>query len=428
MAFAFPLQSTAQEWTLSRCIEYALENNIQIRQQEINVSQQEISLNSSKNNRLPGVSASASESMSFGRGLTADNTYANTNTSSTGFSIGADVPVFQGFRIVRDIAMKELNLAASTADLAKAKDDIRVAVAQSYVQILYNNEIKSVAESQVELDSLQLVRLAEMHKNGKTSAAEVARQRATLEQSRLSLTQARNNLSISLLDLSQLLELPSPEGFMVYCPDLSDSMPLLEDPEFIYAQALDVKPSVKAEEIRLDYAKASVNLAKSSYLPTISLSGGLGSNFYTANGYQSLSFASQMKNNFSQYLGLSLSVPIFDRFSTRNNVKSAKLNVKSQELALENVRKSLYKEIQQAYYNAVASQSKLQSSRLAADAAQEAFELVKGRYENGKAAITEYNEAKVSMFSALSNLAQARYECQFQCKLLDFYKGEGMDF
>lgn len=428
LAFLGWMPVSAQQWTLSRCIEYALEHNIQVKQQEVNVSQQEISLSTSRSSRLPGVSASSSESVSLGRGLTADNTYANTNTSSTSFSIGADVPVFQGFRINRDIAMKQLNLAAATADLAKAKDDIRVAVAQAYVQILYNNEIVSVAESQVELDSLQLVRLTEMHRSGKTSAAEVARQKATLEQSRLSLTQARNNRSMAVLDLSQLLELPSPEGFEVYCPDLTDSMPLIENPELIYEQAVQVKPTVLAEQTRLDYARAGIAYAKSSFLPSISLSGGVGSNYYTASGYQNNSFASQMKNNFSQYLGLSLSIPVFSRFSNRNSVRSAQLSAKSQELALENVKKSLYKEIQQAYYNALTSQDKLRSSRQAADSAQEAFDLVKAKYENGKAAITEYNESKAALFSALSNLTQARYECQYQCKLLDFYKGEELYF
>ena len=143
----------AQErvWTLPQCIDHALENN-----------------------RLPSVSGSAGQNFSFGRGLTADNTYANTNTTNTSFSVGAQVPVFNGFQIKHNIELSKLNLAAATADLEKAKDDIRVAVAQAYVQILYNMEILDVARSQIEIDSLQVVRLTEMAENGMVASADVS--------------------------------------------------------------------------------------------------------------------------------------------------------------------------------------------------------------------------------------------------------------
>ena len=420
--------ASAQVWTLAQCIDYAIEHNIQIKQQEISVAQREISLNTAENSMLPSLSTSASESFSFGRGLTADNTYANRNTSSTSFNVGADVPVFQGGRIRKNIAMEKLNLAAAVADLDKAKDDIRVAVAQAYIQILYNNEILSVAEKQIEIDSLQLYRIENLLSIGKTSVVEVAQQKSTYEQSKVSLTQAKNNLKMAILDMTQLLELPSPEGFQVYIPEVSDFLPLLESPESIYAQAVEVKPAIEAERTRLDYAAASVSYAKSAFLPTISLSGGFGTNYYNTKSYTNDSFFNQMKHNFSEHLGLSLSLPIFTRFSSRNNVRNAQLSMKTQELSFERAKKSLYKEIQQAYYNAVASQGKLRSSRQAAESAEQAFDLVQSKYETGKANITEYNEAKQRLFSAKSSLVQAQYECQYQCKILDFYKGQTLDF
>ena len=148
-------QAQERVWTLSQCIDHALENNLSIKQGGLNVEQREVALNTDVNSRLPGVSGSAGQNFSFGRGLTADNTYANTNTTNTSFSVGADVPVFNGFRIKHNIELSKLDLAAATADLEKARDDIRVAVAQAYVQILYNMEILDVARRQVEIDSLQ---------------------------------------------------------------------------------------------------------------------------------------------------------------------------------------------------------------------------------------------------------------------------------
>ena len=421
----------AQErvWTLPQCIDHALENNLSVKRSGLNVEQREIDLNTAENNRLPSVSGSAGQNFSFGRGLTADNTYANTNTTNTSFSVGAQVPVFNGFQIKHNIELSKLNLAAATADLEKAKDDIRVAVAQAYVQILYNMEILDVARSQVEIDSLQVVRLTEMASNGMVASADVSAQEATLAQSRVSATQAENNVALAILDLTQLLELPSPEGFHIARPSVEGlETVMLMDPEAIYAEAVQFKPAVKAEEIRLDQALKSIDLAKDSFLPSLSLSGGLGTNYYTSSGFPSAGFSSQLKNNFSQYIGLNLSVPIFSHFSNRNQVRNARLQYSSQEIVLDNSRKSLYKEIQQAYYNAVGSQAKYRSSQIAAASAEDAFELAQAKYENGKSGITEFNEAKGRYMSAASNLVQARYEYLYQSKILDFYRGRDLEF
>ena len=225
-------------WTLKQCIDHALEHNITIQQNELNATQREIELSTAEGRRLPGVAASASQNFSFGRGLTSDNTYANTNTTNTGFSLGADLPVFQGFQIKNNIEMSKLNLAAATVDLEKAKDDIRVAVAQAYVQVLYDKEIVEVAQRQVDIDSLQVLRLAEMARNGKASVAEVSAQEATLAQSRLTATQAQGTLSLAMLELTQLLELRSPEGFDVVAPSTGSlQIGLLPNQEDIYAEA-----------------------------------------------------------------------------------------------------------------------------------------------------------------------------------------------
>lgn len=423
--------ATAQEhgpWSLRDCIGYALEHNISLQQQGLQVQQQELQLSTSKGSRLPSVSANASENFSFGRGLTADNTYSNTNTTSTGFSLGASVPVYQGSRISNSIRQDELNLKAVTADFERAKENVSMAVAQAYVQILYNMELLDVARNQVAIDSLQVERLTGMLENGKASPAQVAQQRAALGQSRLTATEALNSLKLAVLDLTQLLELPSPEGFTIVRPVTDLEGTILPDPERIYEDALLEKPAVKAEEFRLDASEYAIKIAKGDYLPSISASGGLGSNYYTMSSAPSTSFADQMKNNFSQYLGLTLSVPIFNGFQTRNQVRAAELSRKNQMLQLENTRKTLYKEIQQAYYNAVAAREKLLSSKEAEASAKESYDLVTAKYENGKANITEFNEARDAFLRSESDLSRARYEFLYATKLLDFYQGRELDF
>ncbi len=415
-------------WTLAECIRHAQENNISLQQRGLQVKQQEIQLDNSKGSRLPQVSGSVSENFSFGRGLTADNTYSNTNTTSSGISLGTAVPIFQGLRISNSIKENELNLRAATEDLEKAKEDMSVSVAQAYVQILYNMELLDVALNQVVIDSLQVERLTAMLENGKASTAQLAQQKAALGQSRLSATQARNNLNLSLLDLSQLLELPNPEGFSIVKPIVPIDGILLGNPEDIYAEAVENRPSVKAEMFRLDATEFSIKGAKGAFLPSISANGGIGSNYYTMSAAPSAAFMEQIKNNFSQYLGISLSVPIFSGFQNRNQVRMAELSRTNQMLQLENTKKTLYKEIQQAYYNAVAAADRYRSSTDAQASAQESFALVQAKYENGKANITEFNESRDNWLKAESDLLRSRYEYLYSAKLLDFYRGRPLEF
>lgn len=423
--------SAQQQWSLRQCIDYAVEHNIQVKQQEVSRMQRELDVNTAKNSRLPDLSASASESFSFGRGLTAQNTYSNTNTSSTSFNLSSSVPLFTGYRIPRTLEMQKLNLEAATADLEKAKNDIRMQVAQAYVQILYNLELCEVANRQIEIDSMHVHRLTEMMKNGKASGTEVAQQEASLAQSRLTATQADNDYRLSLLSLTQLLELPSPEGFTIsreVNQELWNEVHTLPSPDVIYQEALIIKPEIQAEQSRLASSAKNIDIAKSAKLPSLSLSGGLGTNYYKTSGLPGDKFFKQLNNNFSQFLGLSLNVPIFNRFETRNNIKNAQLSQYNQQLQLDNVKKNLYKEIQQAYYNAVTSEAKYQSSEQAKRSQEEAFRLMSAKYEYGKANITEFNEAKNNLMKAESDLVRAKYEYLYQNALIEFYRGKDLSF
>lgn len=204
---------TPHRWTLRECMAHALENNIEIKRMDIETQKRETELSTARNSRLPDLNASAGQNFSFGRGLTAQNTYSDNNTSNTSFTLATSVPLFTGFNIPNTIELNRLNLKAALADLEKARNDIRMQVAAAYVQALYAMELLDVAQRQTAIDSMQSSRLREMYSNGKVSGVDVAQQDATLAASRLTATQANNDVRLSLLTLSQLLELPSPEGF-----------------------------------------------------------------------------------------------------------------------------------------------------------------------------------------------------------------------
>ena len=269
-------------WTLRECCDYAVEHNISIKQQKNQCRQQEVQLSTAKNSRLPDLSASASQNFSFGRGLTAENTYSNTNTSSTSFQLGTSVPLFTGFQIPNQIKMNQLNLEAATADLEKAKDDIRLQVAQAYVQILYDMEISDVARRQVTIDSMQVIRLQAFVDNGKAAEAELSQQKATLANSRLTATQADNNTRLAILSLTQLLELPTPDGFSIVRPDLA-TIPVVSPtgltPDAIYAEALTIKPEVQSAQLAVSAAERNVDIAKAGngvYVRASNAGSGLG--------------------------------------------------------------------------------------------------------------------------------------------------------
>ena len=419
---AFQLQ--AQEtWDLQRCITHAIEHNLSIKQKEAARNQSEVELNTAQWSRMPNLNGNIGQSFNFGRALQADNTYGNRNTRNTNFSLGTNIPLFTGMQIPNNIALSKLNLKAATEDLAKAKEDISIQVASYFLQVLFNEELTKIARNQVALSQEQLDRKIAFFRNGKASEAEVLEAKSRLAQDQLSLVQAENNHQLALLDLSQLLELPSPEGFQINVPDIDNFSVHLTLPEEVYAQAMMNKPAIKAAQYRLQGAEKSIKMAQSGYYPQLSFGAGIGTNYYHLSGIENAPFSTQWDQNMNKYLQFSLSIPIFNRFQTRNRVKSARIQHTALSWQLEESKKALYKEIQQAYYNALAAESKYKSSQSASESAEASFRLMSEKYANGKASATEYNEMRTAWMKALSDGVQAKYEFMYRSKILDFYKG-----
>ena len=420
------LSASAQttQWNLRQCIEYAIEHNINIKLQENNVKNQEVSLSTAKNSRLPNLQASANESVGFGRGLTSNNTYANRNTQSTSFNFGSDVPLYTGGQITNQIKQGKLNLQSAIADLDRAKENVSIQVASAYLEAIYQKDLVKVAENQLELSHTQAHRIELLFKNGKVAETDLAEAKSHVASDELSLTQQQNSAMLALLELSQLLELPTPEQFDIQQPEAYEpANVVLTVPDVIYAEALNLKPQIIAGKLNVQSAERGVRIAQAGHYPSLHFSAGMGSNYYKTSGIKAASFGKQIDDNFNQSLGVSLSVPIFNRFATRNAVRQARLQVAAQQLQLEETQKTLYKEIQQAYYNAIAAQKQCLSSDAALTASQTAFNLMQKKYENGKATATEYQESKTSLLKAESTALQARYTFLFRQKILEFYRG-----
>lgn len=419
---SFNLQAQ-ESWNLERCINHAIEHNLSIKQKEAAREQSEIELSTAKWSRSPNLNGNIGQSFNFGRALQADNTYGNHNTNNSSFSLGTSIPLFTGMQIPNNIALSKLNLKAATEDLEKAKEDISIQVASFFLQVLFNHELTKVARNQAQLSQEQLEKKVAFFKSGKASEADVLEAKSRLAQDQLSVVQAENNYQLALLDLSQLLELPSPEDFHISIPDIDSFKTELSLPEEIYAQAMMNKPAIKAAQYRLQGAEKSIRIAQSAYYPQLSFGAGIGTNYYHLSGIENEAFHTQWRQNMNKYLQFSLSIPLFNRFQTRNRVKSARIQHTALAWQLEESKKTLYKEIQQAYYNALAAESKYKSSLSASESAEASFRLMSEKYANGKASATEYNEMRTAWMKALSEGIQAKYEFVYRSKILDFYKG-----
>ena len=434
-----------QNYTLRQCIDYAIEHNITVRQTANAVEQSAVEISTAKWARLPNLNGSASQDWNWGRteveipiggseentGSNAENKKADTyrvmkniNTHGNNVSISTNIPLFTGFEIPNQYALAKLNFKAAVADLEKAKEDIAIQVASSYLQVLLNQELKRVAVNQTALSREQANRIKRLFEVGKASPSEVAEANARVAQDELNETQVNNSYGLALLDLSQLLELSTPQLLSIQNADTTFLFSPLAPPDEIYQYALASKPEIQAAQFRLSGSEKKIRIAQSGFYPKLSLGGNWNTGYSSGlNG----DFIKQMRDRQNKNVAFSLNVPLFNRFSTRNRVRTARLQQMNLSLELDNTKKVLYKEIQQAWYNAVAAESKFNSSEVAVKANEESFQLVNEKFNNGKATFVEYNEAKLNLTKALSDKIQAKYDYLFRTKILDFYKGKTIE-
>ena len=424
IAAAFSLCAPAQRvMTLAQCIDYAVSHNVNVKRYANNVEQQKLQLSTARNSRLPDLTAGASQSFNFGRGLNSENAYVNRNTQSTGFNLQTSVPLLTGGRIPNEIAMSRLNLQAATADLEHARQSIALQVAAAYLQAVYAAEVVKVQEAQVAFSKIQEDRISKLFNAGKSPESDVVEAHSQVAQDEMGRTQAKCDYKLAMLDLSQLLELSSPDSIEIVAPQGETSPTLPPLPDRIFARAEGVKPEIQAEKLRLQAAEKNIRIAKAALYPTLSLGAGLSSEYYKTSGYQAASFSKQLSDNFNKSIGLSLNIPIFNRLATRNSIRQAKLQQSEQALQLDETKKTLYKEIQQAYYNAVNAQAKYESALAARKAAESNFNMMTGKFENGRANATELEEAKTKRANAITSTLQAKYEYILRMKIIEFYEG-----
>ena len=425
LAFSFVKVNAQQVWTLQQCIDYAMEHNTGILQSQLQQQNADYQLKMSQNAWLPTVSANASEGFGFGQSPSYTGVYVSDNSSSASVGLNVSMPLFQGLNIYNNTKADQLNLQATTQDLEAAKRDLSLAIMAYYMDVVYCKELKGVAERQLELSENQHQRTQELFEVGKVPESNVYESAAQVASDRASLTEAENNLMLRLLDLTQAMEIDNIEDFDVVAPDrfmAEDELPLASAQTTIQ-HALNHQPEMLSAQYKLEQAQYELKAAKSAWYPSLSLYGGYSNGYYHyfTDGSTNVPLSEQIKTNGRTQIGVSLNIPVFNGMQTKYRVKMTELGIDNQQLNIENTSKKLKKEIQQAYYNAVAARQKYVAAENSLTSSQLAYEYSQAGYEAGKSTLMELNESKNRLYKAESSMLQAKYEYLYRCKVMDFY-------
>ncbi|MBR2134876.1 MAG: TolC family protein [Bacteroidales bacterium] len=421
------LSAQQKPWTLSQCIEYARQNNLQVKMEEIGVEQASNSTSQSKWDLAPSVNAGLSHNMSWGRSVNLQTLeiIKNKRSMSTSGNLSASATLFGGFSKTNAIKSNMTSLKIAEQQLEKIKNDITIQITRAYLQLLLSREIERSAQESCKSTEQQVERTAKLVDAGSQAYSTLLEVKAQLANEKSQLVAAQGDVRTNKLTLMQLLELPQEEenSFEVQAPsEDKDQLYLIEDVETIYRKALDL-PQVKIAEYNLEKSKYDYKSILGRMMPSLSVQAGYGS-YYTDG--QSGAFFTQFEHNKNPSIGFSLNIPVFNGLSARMAARNASLARQSNAIMLELQKQSLFKEIQSAHNEAVNSLERMNAAMENMLSIQESFTYTENKFNVGMMNATDYNIAKTNLFKAISAYYQAKYQYLFQLKILDFYKGKSI--
>ena len=464
LIFAFNISIAQKLWSLQDCIDYALNNNIQIKQQELSTQMAKINLSQSKANVLPNFNTSASHAYNTGKTIDMyTNQFATNTVQSDNFYLSSSVTLFNGFQLLNTIKQNKINLQASQFDLDKMMNDISLNISIAYLQILYNIELLNVAASQLEITKQQVLRTKKLVDAGSVAKGSLLTLEAQQASEELNVVNAQNSLDLSHLTLVQMLDIQSLDSFEIATPklDINIEAPLILKPEQIYAYAIGTQPEIKSAELKVQSSMLDLSIARGLRSPNLSLRGTYGTGFSGASKsiigtptfagldtiaytfepnpksvvvpnfdyqYETKPFMDQINDNINKSISFSLTIPVFNAWQVNNTLSKAKIAIKSSEYTLQTTKNTLYKSIQQAYSDAIAALNKYKSTQKSLVALNESFKYTEQKFDVGLVNTTEYNDAKSKLATAESNLLQAKYNYVFTMKIIDFYMGKPIEF
>lgn len=452
-----------ETWSLEECINYAWENNLNVRNSELNQLGTEINLKQSQWALAPNLNAGGSLGKSFGRTIDpVTNNFVSRDFLSGGISANASVNLYQGGMMRNTIKRNKIDVEASQYDLEKAKNDIALNVATNYLNVLLNREQLANAEFQLEVTKQQLERTKVLVAAGSLPLTNQLDLESQVASNEVSVVNAENTLSISILNLKQSMQMPAIEDLEIEVPELAVENVAIEvtDSDEIYKIALTTQPEVKSAELGVESSDIGVKISKSGFLPSLSVAGSLTTNYsdqaVQITGTQDVNVPAapigfvqgtnetvlsnprtvtiptrnenyvwndQFEDNLGQSVRVNLNIPIFNRLATKSSVQRAEIQKQRAEITAQNTKNTLRQNVETAHTNAIASYKSYQASLKRVAALEETFRATQQQYNVGTAHFTDFQVASNNLFAARAALTQSKYSFIFRVKILDFYLG-----
>ncbi len=452
-------------WTLQQCIDHALENNIQIRQSELNTELNQQYKSQSIANLFPSLNGNASQNYYYGRSIDPfTNSFTTSQVRSNNFSLSSSVSLFEGFQLQNSLRQSQLNFLSSQFDLQKVRNDISLNVVTYYLQVLYNKELLANTKQQEDATKLQREKISRMYELGSVSKGNLLDMDAQLASDELRLVQAQSSYDQAFLSLTQLLELNTVNDFSIQEPLLNTpGLPADQmNANSIYTIALTTQPDIQSYEYRVKSAEKGLSIAHGGRYPRLILSGSLSTNFSTSSqdivgydiqppttvfsgftgsgdsvytfvnnskaNFEQTPFTDQLDNNFGKSVGFNLQIPLFNGLAAKTNVTRAKINLEQSRLNLDQTKKNLMKSVQQAVSDAYSAFKRYEAGEKSQQALSESFAFNQQRYDLGLISSYDYLLVKNNLAKTEADLLQAKYDFIFRLKILDFYQGKKLSF
>lgn len=414
-------------WTLKECVDYALENNISVKQSELDKNSSLEDVKVAKWNFAPNLNASASQNFNFGSSIGVSGSRIPADFRSNNFGVNSTVNLFDGFANIQGLKQSKIGVQIQEATIAKMKNDISLNVVNAYLQILFAQEQLKVAQSQLSISEGQVERIKELVDAGVLPLGDLLNIKSTMANDKQSLVVAENSVLISSLSLCQLLQLETSKISVADVGvDISNQTILSNDVSAIYNRANETFPEIKMAELNILSAQKGIQISKANFYPSLSASFGLNTAYQHRQSTTDISpflFSDQIDDNLGQSVSLQLSIPIFNRYQFRSAVNKSKINYQKIEYNLKSERLRLQQTIQNAYTDALASSKSYDAATTSVDAQTKAFDYSQERFKAGAINSFDFNQTKNNLVNAQSQLIQSKYDFMFKLKVLEFYYG-----
>ncbi len=437
LATASPLTLSAQEaktWTLSECIRYALKQNIQLRQNRLSLEESKVDVKTAKAALFPSLSFTTGhnvvnrpyqETSSMVNGTEIIN--STNKTSYTGnYGLNAQWTVWNGGKRKNTIKQQKLNKEIAELTVSEQENTLKEEITKLYIQVLYAEESVRINQGTLKLSNAQYERGEELLAAGEISKSELAQLKSQVSNDQYLLVTAQTNLENYKLQLKQMLELEDNQNMnldtlSINENDILSPLPAKKD---VYQTALALRPEIQSSKTEIQSADLNVRMAKAGYMPTVSLSAGIGTNHSSGSNF---TFSEQVKNGWNNSIGLTLSLPLFSNRETKSAIEKAKIQYESSQLDLTNAQKSLYKEIESIWLDASSAQQQFVAAESKLKSCRSSYELVNEQFSLGMKNIIELLTEKNNLMSAQQERIQAKYMALLNRTLLTFYSGKEID-